>query len=54
MTGQAMGWDSIKVWREAAHMAASLALLVITGVDLMNPQKQRSSSNARGFNVGSS
>ena len=39
MTGQATGGDSIKVWREAARMAASLILLQITGgVDLMYPQ----------------
>ena len=25
MTGQAAGWDSTKVWREAASMAASIA-----------------------------
>jgi hypothetical protein len=30
MTGQAAGGDSIKAWREAAHMAASLTLLQIT------------------------
>ena len=37
MTGQAAGWgDSIKVWSEAAHMAASLTLLQITSVDLMH------------------
>ena len=38
MTGQAWVGDSIKVWREAAHMAASLTLLQITSVDLVNPQ----------------
>ena len=41
MTGQAAGGDSIKVWREAARMAASLTLLQITGVDLMQPQSSR-------------
>jgi hypothetical protein len=40
MTGQAAGWDSIKVWREAAQMAASLTLLQITGVDLANLQRR--------------
>src|SRR5450432_2122259 len=30
----AAGWDRIKIWREAAHMAASLTLLQITSVDL--------------------
>ena len=35
MTGQAAGGGSIKVWSEAAHMAASLTLLQITSVDLM-------------------
>ena len=33
--------DSIKVWSEAAHMAASLTLLQITrGVDLMHAQSK--------------
>jgi len=42
MTGQAAGCgDGIKVWSEAAHMAASLTLLQITsGVDLMHPQSK--------------
>src|SRR5450432_3880596 len=30
----AAGWDRIKIWREAAHMAAALTLLQITSVDL--------------------
>jgi hypothetical protein len=40
MTGAGGGWGSIKVWREAAHMAASLTLLQITSVDLMHPQSK--------------
>ena len=37
MTGvRRRGGDSIKAWREAAQMAASL-LLQITSVDLMHP-----------------
>jgi hypothetical protein len=40
MTGQAAGWESIKVWRQAANMAACLTLLQITGVDLANPQSK--------------
>ena len=39
MTEQAAGRDSIKAWREAAHMAASLTLLVIT-VCSANRQKR--------------
>lgn len=41
----AAGGDSIKVWREAARMAASLTLLQITGVDPM--RTKRTSSDIR-------
>ena len=40
MTRHAAGWDSIKVWSEAAHMADSLTLLQITGADLMHSQSR--------------
>ena len=45
--------DSIKVWREAAHMAASLTLLQITSVDLMH-RKATLFLERAGFNVDSS
>ena len=38
--GQAAGWDSINVWREAARMPASLTLLQITNVGLMHPKSK--------------
>jgi len=53
MTGAGGGWGSIKVWREAAHMAASLTLLQITSVDLMH-LKARLFLERAGFNVDSS
>ena len=53
MTGAGGGRGSIKVWREAAHMAASLTLLQITSVDLMH-LKARLFLERAGFNVDSS
>lgn len=32
------GGDSIKGWREAARMAASVTLLQVTSVELMHPE----------------
>jgi len=43
MTGQAAGGDSIKAWREAAHMAASLTLLQI-GEDRKEPRSGQNTS----------
>ncbi len=51
--GRRRGGDSIKVWREAAHMAASFTLLQITSVDLMH-LKARLFLEGAGFNVDSS
>ena len=53
MTGAGGGGGSIKVWREAAHMAASLTLLQITSVDLMH-LKARLFLERADFNVDSS
>ena len=50
MTGQAAGWgDSIKVWSEVAHMAASFNLLQITSADLMHPQSEVVLPRTRGL-----